>query len=113
MKHKTLTITYYHSNIINEMLFYSEEDADEFDNALNDFLNNKNAIKEFKSAGNYPSLVAMKSAIINNTFQHTLGNESERLILACENMVSGYNGADENDCYKLPLLYIFNKIYNK
>lgn len=111
MKHKTLTITYYHSNLIEEMLFDSKEDADEFDNALKDYLNNPKTINEFKMAGNYPSINAMKRAIETNEFQNELGIESERLILACENMVSGFNGANENDCYRIPLMYVFNKIY--
>lgn len=111
MKHKTLTITYYYSNIIKEMLFSNEEDADEFDNALEDYLNNPKAIKEFKMAGNYPSINAMQRAIETNEFQNQLGRESERLMLACENMVCGNNGINEDDCYRIPLMYIFNKIY--
>ena len=111
MKHKTLTITYYHSNIIEIMLFSTEEDADEFDNALKDYLNSPKAINEFKMSGSYPSINAMKRAIETNEFQNELGIESERLILACENMVSGFNGANENDCYRIPLMYVFNKIY--
>lgn len=111
MKHKTLTITYYHSNILEEMLFSSQEDADEFDNALKDYLNNPKAIYEFQVSGKYPSIQAMERAIEANEFQETLGTESERLILACENMASGFNGVSEDDCYRIPLMYIFNKIY--
>lgn len=111
MKHKTLTITYYHSNFIEEMLFDSKEDADEFDNALKDYLNNPKTINEFKMAGNYPSLNAMQRAIETNEFQNQLGCESERLILACENMACGNNGINEDYCYRIPLMYIFNKIY--
>ena len=45
MKHKTLTITYYHSNIIEEMLFSSEEDAEYFDNTLEEYLNTPKLLK--------------------------------------------------------------------
>lgn len=111
MKHKTLTITYYISNIIKEMLFSNEEDAEFFDNVLTEYLNNPDAIAEFK-APKYASIQAVKYAINNDTFVHQLqGVHSELLIEACENMVDGSNGFNSNDCYKLPLMYIFNKVY--
>ena len=53
MKHKTLTITYYHSNIIEEMLFDSEEDAEYFDNTLEEYINTTEAIEEFKSVNHH------------------------------------------------------------
>lgn len=113
MKHKTFTITYYQSNIINEMLFDNEADAEHFDKILTEYLNNPDAITEFK-APKYASIQAVKYAINNDTFVHQLqGIHSELLIEACERMVEGYNGFSSNDCYRLPLMYIFNKVYKK
>lgn len=104
-------LEYTQSSILKEMLFSNKEDAYEFDCALIHYLNNPKAINEFKMAGNYPSINAMQRAIETNEFQNQLGRESERLILACENMVCGNNGINEDDCYRIPLMYIFNKIY--
>lgn len=111
LKNGRLTLSYYQSSILKEMLFSNKEDAYEFDCALTNYLNNPKAINEFKMAGNYPSLNAMQRAIETNEFQNQLGRESERLILACENMACGNNGINEDDCYRIPLMYIFNKIY--
>lgn len=111
MKHKTFTITFYHSNIIEEMLFDSEEDAEYFDNTLEEYLNSTEAIKEFKSV-KFASIEAIKWNINNDMFINYLkGDYSEKLIEAAERMVEGYNGATQEDCYKLTLLYIFDKIY--
>lgn len=66
MKHKTLTITYYHSNLIQEMLFSSEEDAEYFDNTLEEYINSPEAIDEFKSV-KFASIEAVKFNIQNES----------------------------------------------
>ena len=114
MKHKLFTITYWHSNLIEEMLFSTEEDAEKFDNALTEYINTPAAIEEFKSQ-RYPSIYAVQYAINNGTFvENWQGEYTDKLMEACENMVDGYNGYDSaGDCYTLPLNYIFNKVYGK
>lgn len=113
MKHKTLTITYYHSNLIEEMLFGSEEDAEYFDNTLEEYINTPEAIEEFKSV-KFASIEAVNFNIKHDMFVDYLeGDYSEKLIEAAERMVDGYNGTTADDCYKLPLLYIFDKVYGK
>ena len=49
--HKSFTITYYHSNLIPEMLFDSEEDAEHFDTLLNDFIKDPRGKEEWKDSG--------------------------------------------------------------
>lgn len=113
MKHKTLTITYYHSNLIEEMLFSSEEDAEYFDSTLEEYINTPEAIEEFKSV-KFASIEALKFNIEHDMVVNYLeGDYSEKLIEAAERMVDGYNGTTADDCYKLPLLFIFNKVYEK
>lgn len=111
MEHKKLIIVYYHSNLIEEMLFSSEEDAENFDNLLSDYIKNPQAIKEFKSV-KFASLEAIRYNIEHDMFvEHLEGEYSDRLVEACERMVSGYNGACEDDCYRLTFNYILNHIY--
>ena len=113
MKHKTLIITYYHSNLIEEMLFGSEEDAEYFDNTLEEYIKTPEAIEEFKSV-KFASIEAVKFNIEHDMFvDHLEGDYSEKLIEAAERMIDGYNGATAEDCYKFPLLYIFDKVYGK
>lgn len=106
-----MNLTFYKSSLIQEMLFDSEEDAKTFDIALTDYLNDNNAVNEFKSAmSKYSSLYAIEYAINNDTFHFNLGEYSDNLILASENMADGCNGVSIDDCYKLPLMFILNKI---
>lgn len=114
LNHKTLTVTYYHSNLIEEMLFQNEEDAEHFDIVLENFMNNKEAINEFESV-KLASIEAVRYHINNNSFIELLGETVylDELIEASERMIDGYNGATADDCYKLPLIYIFNKLYGK
>ena len=101
---KKLTVNYYASSLIDEMLFFSQEDVNEFDNALEEFC--EYGIEEWDDAcKNYVSESAIDYAInVSETFHFNLsGPYSERLILASENC------ADE-DCYKPVMNYINSKL---
>ena len=101
---KKLTVDYYASRLIEEMLFFEQKDVEEFDNALEEFC-------EFgedewdEACRNYASEAAIDYAInVSETFHFKLnGPYSERLILASENCV-------DEDCYKPVMNYINSKL---
>ena len=101
---KKLTVDYYASNLIEEMLFFSQEDAKEFDTALEEFC--EYGKEEWDSAcKNYASEAAIDYAInITETFHFNLsGPYSERLLIACEN-------CSDEGCYTAPMNYINTKL---
>ena len=107
-----ITYTYYSSDILENMLFKTEEDAKDFDNTLEDFINSSESIDEFKKLLNhYASYVSVRNAINRGEFHYGLaGIKSYKLILACEKMVNGRNGLGSTEYYKEALLYILNYI---
>jgi hypothetical protein len=101
---KKLTVDYYASRLIDEMLFFEQKDADEFDNALEEFC--EYGEDEWNEAcKQYASEAAIDYAInVSERFHFNLsGPYSDRLIVACENCV-------DEDCYKLPMNYINSKL---
>lgn len=114
MKHQEFTITYYHSNLIPIMLFGSEEDAENFDTLLTNFINDPKGRKEWEeSCKGYPSAYAIAYAIEAEDFE-LLGELSDRLVCeGCESMIAGYNGLQDDDCYRPVYKYIWNKFEPK
>ena len=112
--HKSFIITYYHSNLIPEMLFDSEEDAEHFDTLLNVFITDPRGKEEWKeSCKGYPSSYAVAYHIENDTFELE-GELADKLICeGCESMVAGYNSLEDTDCCRPVLKYIWNKFEPK
>ena len=96
---KKIIITYYASDVIPNIWFNSEVDAENYDKVLNDYTENH---KEdwLKAESLYPSYKAIYLAIERNEFQEYLNDD---LVLAIENSI------DED--YSATLLYIFFKIH--
>ena len=109
-----VTYTYYSSNILEDMLFATEEDALNFDKVLDDFINDSDSVFEFERVvGHYASLGSVLRAIDQGEFHYGLiGNKkTDPLIKACENMVSGRYGLKADDKFREAMLYILNKLY--
>lgn len=105
-----MILEYFESELCPPMLFDSKEDAAYFDTLLEDYCSNPEAREEFKKALNqYASYSAVEYAIEANDFHFNLeGPYSDRLILACENMVAGSEGLEDDDCYTCAMNYILN-----
>lgn len=110
MKHKNFTVTYYHSNLIPSMLFGSEEDAENFDTLLTEFINNPKGKEEWEeSCEDYPSAYAIAYNIETDNFE-LQGELANRLICeGCESMIDGYGGLQNDDCYRPVYKYIWSK----
>ena len=108
-----IVVKYYKSKECPQMLFGSREDADYFDNILSNYIHNDSAIAEFKTALDlYPSFYVVQLRINFGTFHFDLvGPESDKLILACENMIGGWEGLEDDNCYTCAMNYIFHKLY--
>lgn len=114
MKHETFSITYYHSNFIPIMLFGSEEDAEKFDTLLAEFINNPRGKEEWnESCKKYPSAYVIAYNIEADNFD-LIGDLATKLICeGCEKMIAGYDGLQDDDCYRPVLKYIWNKFEPK
>lgn len=103
--------TLWASELIPNMMFDSERDANLMDDMLNKFTSDDECICEFRDAENgYASAYAVKYAIDNCTFHHNLeGPNGDKLIEACENMSEMWE-SDDGDCYTAVMNYIFAKL---
>ena len=102
MDRRRITVDYYASNSIEDLLFNSEIDAEEFDNALEEFC--EFGDEEWNNASRqYSSEAAVDYAInISRRFHFKLeGPYSDRLLAACES-------STEVDCYT-PVMNYLNK----
>lgn len=113
---KTITATYYFSNVIKNtlILFGNKEEAENFDNVITDCVTKPEAIEELKSLP-YNTVQEIKDAIENGDILEEInGNYGVKLIDACEDSVSKYDNyfTFNEDCYLIPLKYVFGKIYN-
>lgn len=110
---ESIEITYFRSSLCPNMLFGSKEDAENFDETLKRYSESPEAEKEFrKAASQYPSPYAVDLAIKQNRFHFNLvGEHSDELIAACENMTGGYNGLADDECYICAMNYLNNKFY--
>ena len=110
---ESIEITYFRSSLCPNMLFDSKEDAENFDETLKRYSESSEAEKEFKKAvKQYPSPYAVVLAIKQNRFHFNLvGEHSKELIIACENMICGYNGLADDECYICAMNYLYNKFY--
>lgn len=114
MEREVILSKLYASEIIPCMLFDCLKDAEEFDNVLQEYVNNKEALAEFdKAEQRYASLYAVKYNIDNGTFHLNLeGEYSDKLIGAAENMVDTFGeDSDRDDCYTPVMNYIFYKLH--
>ena len=103
----------YASDIIPCILFDCIEDAEIFDKTLNNYVNDREALKEFNNAERqYASLYAVRYNIDNGTFHFNLkGPKSEELIGDLEQFVDLEIEDNNGDCYTVVMNYIFNKIH--
>lgn len=100
MDRRRITIDYYASKFIDDLLFDSEKDAEEFDNALEEFC--EFGDEEWNNANRqYASEAAVDYAInISGRFHFNLeGPYSDRLLAACES-------STEEDCYRSVMNYL-------
>lgn len=104
--------TLWASDLIPNMMFDSERDANLMDEMLNKFTSDGECINEFREAENcYASTYAVQYAINNCSFHFNLeGPNSDDLIAACENMVEMWESDDNSDCYTAVMNYIFGKL---
>lgn len=109
MVNEPIVVTYYPSSIIEGMLFDCSGDANHFDEVLNNYINNPEALSEFTKP-NLASWSAVKYHIDSGDYQLMIsGKYTEELIEACERMVAWENNYSE-DCYTPVMNYIFNHI---
>lgn len=110
---ESIEITYFRSSLCPNMLFDSKEDAENFDETLKRYSESSEAEKEFRKAvSQYPCLYAVELAIKQNRFHFNLvGEHSEELIIACENMIGGYGDLADDECYICAMNYLYNKFY--
>jgi hypothetical protein len=102
------------SELIPEMCFSSKQKAKQFDNIITKILNNKNTKQLFDSI-KYASHYAALRAIEMNEFHFKLLDDADfnELILLCEEeVVDILEGNIYDDCYKIPLNYLYLKIYD-
>lgn len=104
------------SELIPEMSFSSKQKAEEFDNIITKILNNKNTKQIFDSI-KYASHYAALRAIEMNEFHFELldlnDDDFNELICLCEEEVADILDGDIcDDCYKIPLNYLYLKIYD-
>lgn len=104
--------TLWASDLIPNMMFNSEADANLMDYMLRKFTSDAECIDEFRKAENcYASAYAVQYAINNCTFHFNLkGPNSDELIEACENMIDMLESDDNSDCYTAVMNYIFGKL---
>lgn len=105
--------TYYSSDILENMLFATEEDALEFDRVLSDFVSDPVAINQFRKVmGHYASLGSIQRAIDLGEFHYGLiGTKiAAPLIKACENMVAGRNGLENDDVFREAMTFILSRV---
>lgn len=112
---ESIKITYFRSSLCPNMLFDSKEDAENFDETLKRYSESPEAEREFrKAASQYPSQYAVDLAIKQDYFHLNLvGEHSEELIIACENMIGGYGDLADDECYICAMNYLYNKFYHK
>lgn len=109
MGYESINVTYYPSSIIDGMLFDCLEDANHFDEVLNNYVNNPEALSEFTKP-NLASWAAVEYHIDYGDYHLMIqGEHTEELIEACERMVAWENNYSE-DCYTPVMNYIFNHI---
>lgn len=105
----------YKSELIPEIIFLHKEETERFDNVITKILHNKDT-KSILDKVKYPSHYAALRAIEMNEFHFQLLNLNDEdfneLISLCENIECIINGNIYNECYKIPLNYIYLKIYN-
>lgn len=107
---ESIEITYFRSSLCPNMLFGSKEDAENFDETLKRYSESPEAEKEFRKAAS--PYAAVDLAIKQNRFHFNLvGEHSDELIAACENMTGGYNGLADDECYICAMNYLNNKFY--
>jgi hypothetical protein len=103
------------SELIPEMCFSSKQKAKQFDNIITKILNNKNTKQLFGSI-KYASHYAALRAIEMNEFHFQLLNLNDEdfneLISLCEEVEDILDGNVEEDCYKIPLNFLYLKIYD-
>ena len=89
-----------------------KKDAENFDETLK-YSESSEAEKEFRKAVNqYSCLYAVESAIKQDCFHlNFVGEHSEELIIACENMIEGYGDLADDECYICAMNYLYNKFY--
>ena len=110
-----ITLTYYSSDILDDILFLTEHDAKNFDAALENFLSDTRATDKFtKVISHYTSVESARRSIDSGEFQFGLiGNDrADELFLSCEKIVADKSELINTrmNIYKKPLNYIFEKI---
>lgn len=105
----------YKSELICEMIFSSKQKVEEFDNIIKKILYNKNTKQIFGSI-KYASHYAALRAIEMNKFHFRLldlnDEDFNELIYLCEEVGDILGGNVEEDCYKIPLNFLYLKIYD-
>jgi hypothetical protein len=103
------------SELIHEMIFSCKQKAEEFDNIITKILYNKNTKQIFDSI-KYASHHAALRAIEMNEFHFKLldlNDDFNELICLCEeDVVDILDGDIYDDCYKIPLNFLYLKIYD-
>lgn len=107
---KTMT-TYYRSKQCPQMAFACQSDADNFDNAL--LIAAEGGKAEFDEACyEYPSFAAVVYAIHQQQFHFNMrGQFLDEVITQAENMIAGFDGLDDDDCYTCPTNYLLYHFY--
>lgn len=104
----------YKSELISEMIFSSKQKAEQFDNIITKILNNKNTKQIFDSI-KYASHYSALRAIEMNEFHFDLldlnDEDFNELISLCEEVYDILDGDIYDDCYKIPLNFLYLKIY--
>ena len=110
---ESIEITYFRSSLCPNMLFDSKEDAENFDETLKRYSESSEAEKEFRKAvSQYSCLYAVELAIKQDCFHlNLIGEHSEELIIACENMIGGYGDLADDEYYICAMNYLYNKFY--
>lgn len=105
----------YKSELLKEMSFSNKHKAEEFDNIIKKILYNKNTKQIFNSI-KYASHYASLRAIEMNEFHFKLldlnDEDFNELIYLCEEVEDILGGDVEEDCYKIPLNFLYLKIYD-
>lgn len=103
------------SELIPEMCFSNKQKAEQFDNIITKILNNKNTKQLFDSI-KYASHYAALRAIEMNEFHFELldlnDEDFNELISLCEEVYDILDGNIYDDCYKIPLNFLYLKIYD-
>lgn len=105
----------YKSELIPEMYFSNKQKSKQFDNIIKKILNNKNTKQIFDSI-KYASHYAALRAIEMNEFHFDLldlnDEDFNELIYLCEEVEDILDGNIYDDCYKIPLNFLYLKIYD-